>query len=431
MGGGIGVRPELVGAGHREHHLTVVLGEVPRRRQVHLERWPRGRRTGSPHLPGAGDRDRRAGVEVQPAYDVVGGVGDQHLTGRGDENALRFGELRLLAVDEPARSAAVPGQLGLGVGGQPYDLVVGGVGHEQRPVGQERDLAGEPQGRLRRRRRDVRLAGAPQGALRVVLDDQLLDQAGEPLAVTLAGGDVHEVALRVDDAQRRPGPHGVLRPGREAGVVEHRVTHRVALDRRDDRVVVGLVRELRRVDADHVEHVGEALLQQAQLVEDVQAVDAAERPEVEQQDAAAEVCQLERPAAGADPAAGAGERRSAYASSHACSLPGGEGDGHVADGRAPRCSMRRSSRTSTGTCPRTQARRWRWRRCRTRARPYPPLACVLLGAFVAWPTVRLVVGWTIDEQQPLDRHHRRRHRHGTRCSTRPGRSRERRPRCGS
>ena len=47
--------------------------------------------------------------------------------------------------------------------------------------------------------------------------------------------------------------------------------HLVPLDGRHHRGVVSLVRELRGVDADDVEHVGEALLERAQLVQDVQA----------------------------------------------------------------------------------------------------------------------------------------------------------------
>ena len=80
----------------------------------------------------------------------------------------------------------------------------------------------------------------------------------------------------------------------------------VAVDRRDQGLVVGLVRELRRVDADDDEHVGVALLDLAQLVDDVQAVDAAERPEVEQHDAPAQPGQRQR-LRGVDPAAGAVE----------------------------------------------------------------------------------------------------------------------------
>src|SRR3546814_8537941 len=82
------------------------------------------------------------------------------------------------------------------------------------------------------------------------------------------------------------------------------MVHRVALDRSPERVRIGLVHELRRVRPDHDQLVGELLLYRAQLVEDVQAVDAAEGPEVEQHEASAELAQGQR-AGGVEPAAAA------------------------------------------------------------------------------------------------------------------------------
>jgi hypothetical protein len=55
----------------------------------------------------------------------------------------------------------------------------------------------------------------------------------------------------------------------------------VTLDGRGESTVVGLVRELRRVHSDDHQHVGVLPLQLPQLVENVQAVDAAEGPEVQ------------------------------------------------------------------------------------------------------------------------------------------------------
>jgi hypothetical protein len=81
--------------------------------------------------------------------------------------------------------------------------------------------------------------------------------------------------------------------------------HAVALDRGDQRVRVGLVDELGRVDADDHQLLGVLLLHRAQLVEDVQAVDAAERPEVEQDEATSQVADGQR-GGGVEPAA-AGE----------------------------------------------------------------------------------------------------------------------------
>ena len=66
--------------------------------------------------------------------------------------------------------------------------------------------------------------------------------------------------------------------------------------------VVVLVRELRRVHADHHQVVAELLLELAELGEHVDAVDAPLRPEVEEHDAAAQRRERER-ARGADEAA--------------------------------------------------------------------------------------------------------------------------------
>ncbi len=68
----------------------------------------------------------------------------------------------------------------------------------------------------------------------------------------------------------------------------------VALDGRLHRLVGLLVRELRRVDADDSEHVVVLRLERAQFVDDVQAVAAAARPEVEQNPAAAKAGERQR-----------------------------------------------------------------------------------------------------------------------------------------
>ncbi len=62
----------------------------------------------------------------------------------------------------------------------------------------------------------------------------------------------------------------------------------VALDGVEDGPVLGLVSELRRVHADDHDGVPVLGLKLAQLVQGVQAVDAAERPEVEDNDPAAQ-----------------------------------------------------------------------------------------------------------------------------------------------
>ena len=72
------------------------------------------------------------------------------------------------------------------------------------------------------------------------------------------------------------------------------MVHLVPLDGGGQGHGIGLVRELRRMHPDDHEHVRVLALELAQLVQDVQAVDAAERPEVEEHKTASEVSEAER-----------------------------------------------------------------------------------------------------------------------------------------
>jgi len=142
-----------------------------------------------------------------------------------------------------------------------------------------------------------------------VLGDQLVDERGQGRAVPLAGHLCDDVAARVDQDQRRPGPGGVRVPGDEVGVVEHRMLHAVAADRVRDGLRPGLARELRGVHPEHGERVAVALLEHRQLVEHPQPVHAARGPEVDQHDPAAQLRRAHVPAAGAQPAPPAQRRR--------------------------------------------------------------------------------------------------------------------------
>ena len=135
-----------------------------------------------------------------------------------------------------------------------------------------------------------------------MLVDQGAEQGVDRVRVTLAGVLRHDVPLRVDQHERRPGPRGIGVPGHQVRVVEHRVGDRVAGHRGHQCVRVGLVHELRAVYADHHQLVGVLLLDRAELVEHVQTVDTAEGPKVEQDEAATEVTESKR-AVGIQPAA--------------------------------------------------------------------------------------------------------------------------------
>ena len=65
--------------------------------------------------------------------------------------------------------------------------------------------------------------------------------------------------------------------------------------------------------ADHHETVAEALLERAQLLDDAQAVDAAEGPEIEHHDPPAQVAQRQWPG-GVDPSTGTTELGCAHTS---------------------------------------------------------------------------------------------------------------------
>ena len=189
--------------------------------------------------------------------------------------------------------------------------MVGRVGDQDGTAGQRHRLAGKPQRRGRGRRRYVRAVAAAQRALRLVDDHEVVDEAGQPVGVPLAGQRRDHVPLRVDHGQRGPRLGRVLPPHLHVGVVQHRVRDLVPFDGVGEGGRVPLVLELRRMDTDDHEHVGVAFLQRAQLVEHVQAVDTAEGEEVQQDDLPSQVGQRERPAAGVEPAA-AVELRCAY-----------------------------------------------------------------------------------------------------------------------
>ena len=175
----------------------------------------------------------------------------------------------------------------------------------RRRRGQRHGLGREAQVARLHDRRDVRRVARLQGPALAVLGHQVVQQRGDGVGVALPGVLRDDVALGVDQHQRRPGPRGVGLPGGQLGVVEHRVVDAVPLHGGDQGVRVGLVDELGRVDADDDQLLGVLLLHRAQLVEDVQAVDAAERPEVEQDEATSEVADGQR-GGGVEPAA-AGE----------------------------------------------------------------------------------------------------------------------------
>ncbi len=171
--------------------------------------------------------------------------------------------------------------------------MVSRVGDEQRRL--ERDcLGGESKVGGYGRRRYVRAVAAVQRALCLMGCDEFADDPVERARLPLARGLRDDVTLRIDQDEGGPGAHRVLAPQAEIGVVEHGVADLVAVDGGGHRGVVGLVRELRRVHAHDDQNVAVLLLEWTQFVQDVQAIGAAEGPEVEQHNFAAQLSQRQR-----------------------------------------------------------------------------------------------------------------------------------------
>ena len=129
------------------------------------------------------------------------------------------------------------------------------------PSGRATALPGKRSAVSGSRRRHVGVVAGLERALGRVLLDELGDERGETGAVPLAGHRGHDVALRVDDDERRPRAGRVGPPRRELRVVEHGVVDGIPLDGRGERDGIRLVLELRRVHADDRQRVGEARLE--------------------------------------------------------------------------------------------------------------------------------------------------------------------------
>jgi len=231
---------------------------------------------------------------------VVDGVGDEQVISDVSGNLRRQGQQPLRLVEDLSR--APPRALGLEITLEVDHLMVRRVGDDDAAVGQGDELAGEGQGRRPRRWRQIRPVPHSQRALLAVLGDELTDQRRESGSVALARHRGDDVPLGVDHDEGRPGPRGVGLPRRELRVVEHRVVHGIPLHGCLDGGGIALVLELRGVHAHEDELVGEPRLDRPQLVQHVEAVDAAERPEVEDDDPATQAAEGDLGAAGVEPA---------------------------------------------------------------------------------------------------------------------------------
>lgn len=265
---------------------------------------------GTPLAPGAGHGGHLTATQAYAAQQVVDRVGHHQVVSgdlgrvfREQAQPLWLGEGGDLGrtVDPTSAAGADRAQQGLPVRGQLDHPVPGRVRHQQVALRAHHQLAGEAQGGLRFRRGDVRAVAPVQGALGLVGGDQVVDQPGQPFGVALAGHRGHHVTLRIDHREGRPGAGRILLPHVQVRIIEYGMVHPVPLDGGGQGVRVLLVLELWRVHPDHDEDVRVLLLKRAQFVQYVQAVDAAEGPEVGNYDLASKVGEGQFPPTGVQP----------------------------------------------------------------------------------------------------------------------------------
>ena len=270
-----------------------------------------------------------AGVQVEGAQAVVDGVGDEHIVAELLAQVLGYegeaGGLVEACFGAGAVDVALDGMVygvvaatvgvddGVEVGGYLQDAVACAIGDEVGTLavaeevcgaefgGQFDGFTGEGVGAGGLGAGYVGAVATVQGALRLVFGDELAYEGGEALYVAFAGEVGDDVAFGVDDDEGGPCAGGVGLPGGQFGVVEYGVGDVVAVDGCGECYGVGFVFKFGAVHADGDEHVGEFFFEGAQFVEHVQAVDAAEGPEVENNDFAAQILQGEVLVAGVEP----------------------------------------------------------------------------------------------------------------------------------
>lgn len=304
-GAGVGIRavvqqidhPDLVRPCHRDDQDAGLNRQVPRRVEVNAHGLapftaPRAL------FAGAGHGVDRARWEIDDAHLVILGVGDIQLAVGAKHHSLRTIKPRLgedaVVV---ALQARADGFNQLAIEGGHHNAVVIRVGDEQAA----RRLVCQHLARIQQRAVGVSRAFEIECQRRAVdltlfIKDphDRANGADEPVEVTLAHGGADEIAGRVDDHARRPGLHAVAAPDLVTGVVRDRMLDLVAHEDALEVLGVLLVRELGRVNADHDEFFGEALLERLQIPKNVHAVDAAVGPEVEDHDLATQLRQRHR-----------------------------------------------------------------------------------------------------------------------------------------
>ena len=264
-------------------------------------------------LPRSGERRDRAGGRTDPTDGVVFGVGNIDRAGDGINGhtlgpvQLRFSrrtvaQPRLARPDDVVDAAIERSQSG------DDEAMVIGVGDVDVPIAPlvYRDLAGE--GERCRGRPGLRgWAGGPEveyAAIQPAMGIELVQHSvndrreltGRELALVFAD----DLPQGVNKHQRRPGAHAVPLPDGKFVVVDDGVVDGVATHGLRDGLGRLLLGKLGRVNADDGERLGVTLLQLPQLRKDMQAVNSAEGPEIEDHQPARQIGQPQRPV-GVDP----------------------------------------------------------------------------------------------------------------------------------
>jgi hypothetical protein len=125
--------------------------------------------------------------------------------------------------------------------------------------------------------------------LTVELLDDLADHVVEQRVVPLARQRADQLAGGVDEGEGRPRVHAIVAPHLEVAIVEHRVRDLVALDDAADSLVRPSFSNLADVHADDDELARVLRLERFRSGITMHAVHAAEGPEVEQHDLAAQL----------------------------------------------------------------------------------------------------------------------------------------------
>ncbi len=130
--------------------------------------------------------------------------------------------------------------------------------------------------------------------------NHLGDGAQHRIGIEFAFVFADDAAIRADEHERRPGAHRVFAPDAHRVIVDDRVVDVQSTNRILKMNVEALGRVLGAMDADDEELIVEVGFEIPQLRDDVQAVDSAVGPEIENDELASQVGDLQR-ALGVEP----------------------------------------------------------------------------------------------------------------------------------